>query len=61
MNKEFKGPSPNSLLVGKELFLTQHKPGLFTCDADRRRRFQAIAHFRLWRNSAACGATVPLS
>jgi len=58
MSREFKGPSPNSLLIGKELLLTQHKPGLFTCDADCRHRFQAIAHFLLWSNSTACGATV---
>jgi len=47
MSREFKGPSPNSLLVGKYLFLTQHKPGLLACDADCRHRLQAIAHFLL--------------
>ncbi len=54
MSREFKGPSPNSLLVRKDLFLTRHKPSLFSCDADHKHRFQAIVHFRLWRNSAAC-------
>jgi len=58
MSREFKGPSPNSLIVGKDLFLTRHEPNLFTCDADRRHRFQAVAHFLLWRNSAAKLITV---